>query len=86
MKVLYHSWDIWSIYLKDDILDVVDAFTKTYAIPGLRLGFAVTQRRELLDDMQSFGQEFNVSATAQLAGLIAISDTQYIVNSSKKLH
>ena len=20
MKVLYHSWDIWSIYLKDDIL------------------------------------------------------------------
>ena len=59
-------------------LVVVDAFTKTYAIPGLRLGFAVTQRRELLDDMQSFGQEFNVSATAQLAGLIAISDTQYM--------
>ena len=21
LKVLYHSWDIWSIYLKDDILD-----------------------------------------------------------------
>ena len=20
MKVLYHSWDIWSIYLKDDIV------------------------------------------------------------------
>ena len=20
LKVLYHSWDIWSIYLKDDIL------------------------------------------------------------------
>jgi threonine-phosphate decarboxylase len=59
-------------------LVVVDAFTKTYAIPGLRLGFAVTQRRELLDSMQTFGQEFNVSTPAQLAGLMALSDTQYM--------
>jgi threonine-phosphate decarboxylase len=59
-------------------LVVVDAFTKTFAIPGLRLGFAVTQRRALLGRMQTFGQEFNVSTPAQLAGLIALSDTQYM--------
>lgn len=59
-------------------LVVVDAFTKTFAIPGLRLGFAVTQSRELLDGMQTLGQEFNVSTPAQLAGLMALSDTQYM--------
>lgn len=59
-------------------LVVVDAFTKTFAIPGLRLGFAVTQRRELLNSMQTLGQEFNVSTPAQLAGLIALSDTRYM--------
>lgn len=59
-------------------LIVVDAFTKTYALPGVRLGFAVTQNRALLDKMKCFGQEFNVSTPAQWAGLIALSDKQYI--------
>lgn len=59
-------------------LVVVDAFTKTFAIPGLRLGFAVTQNSELLNSMQTLGQEFNVSTPAQLAGLMALSDTQYM--------
>ena len=59
-------------------LVVVDAFTKTYAVPGLRLGFAITQNRELLDSIKKFGQEFNVSTPAQLAGLMALSDMQYM--------
>ena len=59
-------------------LVVVDAFTKTYAIPGIRLGFAVTQNGALLDRMQTLGQEFNVSTPAQLAGLLALSDVSYM--------
>lgn len=59
-------------------LIVVDAFTKAFAIPGLRLGFAITQNRELQERIRTFGQEFNVSTPAQLAGLMALSDTQYM--------
>lgn len=59
-------------------LIVIDAFTKTYAIPGVRLGYAITQNRDLLDSMQKYGQEFNVSTPAQWAGIMALSDTEYI--------
>jgi threonine-phosphate decarboxylase len=59
-------------------LVVIDAFTKTFAIPGLRLGFTVTQNKELLRGMQRSGQQFNVSTPAQQAGLMALSDTPYM--------
>jgi threonine-phosphate decarboxylase len=59
-------------------LIVIDAFTKTYAIPGVRLGYAITQNRELLHSMQKCGQEFNVSTPAQWAGIMALSDTEYM--------
>ena len=59
-------------------LIVIDALTKTYAIPGVRLGFAITQNKELLSRMQKCGQEFNVSTPAQWAGIVALSDTDYM--------
>lgn len=59
-------------------LIVIDAFTKTYAIPGVRLGFVITQNSALLQRIKKFGQEFNVSTPAQWAGIIALSNTQYM--------
>ena len=38
LKVLYHSWDIWSIYLKDDILDDKKASCILYKMLGLNFG------------------------------------------------
>lgn len=59
-------------------LFVIDALTKTYAIPGARLGFALTQNKEILSRMQKWGQEFNVSTAAQWAGIMALSETDYM--------
>ena len=56
-------------------LFVVQAFTKTHAIPGLRLGYGITSDQELLERMQQIRQPWSVSTPAQAAGLAALRDS-----------
>lgn len=56
-------------------LFVVQAFTKIHAIPGLRLGYAVTSDVSLLERMQQVRQPWSVSIPAQEAGIAALSDS-----------
>lgn len=51
---------------------VLDAFTKMYAMAGLRLGFIVSANPELVDKVARFGQSWNVSGPAQAAGSAAV--------------
>lgn len=53
---------------------VIDAFTKTYALPGFRLGFCITGNRSILLKMKQWGQDFSVSIPAQVAGICALAD------------
>lgn len=55
-------------------LVIVDAFTKLYAMAGLRLGFMISASRRLVEKVADFGQSWSVSAPAQTAGLAALSD------------
>lgn len=48
------------------------AFTKTFAIPGLRLGYGISSDMELLFNMRKFMQPWNVSVLAQAAGEAAL--------------
>jgi threonine-phosphate decarboxylase len=52
---------------------ILDAFTKMYSIAGLRLGFILCSSPELTGRVSSFGQSWNVSTPAQIAGLAALS-------------
>ncbi len=52
---------------------VVDAFTKMYAVAGLRLGFAISANPVLAARLAAFGQSWGVSAPAQIAGVAALS-------------
>ena len=54
-------------------LVIVDAFTKLYAMAGLRLGFMISGDRRLVEQVAGFGQSWSVSAPAQTAGLAALS-------------
>ena len=47
------------------------AFTKSYAVPGLRLGYALCADAGLLKAMARAGQPWSVSAVAQAAGIAA---------------
>lgn len=53
---------------------IVKAFTKLFAMPGLRLGYAFGCNRELLDKMKEFLQPWNVSVPAQAGGIAALTD------------
>ncbi len=53
-------------------LIVIRAFTKIYAMAGLRLGYMLSDNAELLERIGNFGQCWNVSSVAQIAGLAAL--------------
>lgn len=51
---------------------ILKAFTKLYAMPGLRLGYCVSSDRELLRRMRGQMPCWNVSGIAQFAGLTVL--------------
>ena len=51
---------------------IVKAFTKIFAMPGLRLGYAISENESLLDRMRICGADWPVSTAAQAAGIAAI--------------
>ena len=57
---------------------VLRAFTKTFAIPGLRLGYCATSSTETADDLKKQLPEWSVSAPAQAAGVAAVHEDAYI--------
>lgn len=54
-------------------LAVVRAFTKTYAMPGVRLGYLIASDDTLLERIRLQQPEWSVSMLAQCAGLAALS-------------
>lgn len=61
-------------------LVIVDSFTKIFNIPGLRLGFGITSDLWLLNRMKAMLPTWNVSTISQQAGIIALGDGQYILD------
>lgn len=55
-----------------DRLLVLDAFTKRFAMPGIRLGYLMAQNTDLLKKIQAQQPEWSVSVLAQEAGLAAL--------------
>ena len=58
-------------------LTVLRAFTKSYGMPGLRLGYALCSNTKLLENMLCAGPPWAVSSPAQAAGLAALEDEDY---------
>lgn len=58
-------------------LVILKAFTKLYAMAGVRLGYALCSDTALLDKMRAAGQPWAVSGLAQAAGLAALEETAY---------
>ena len=65
-------------------LFVIQSLTKFYAIPGLRLGFGIANE-ELRERMEQGKDVWNVNLLAQYAGIAALSDEDYAVQSREWL-
>lgn len=59
-------------------LMILKAFTKTYGMAGIRLGYCFCSDRELLSAMTQCGQPWSVSSLAQCAGVAALKEDGYL--------
>ena len=57
---------------------ILRAFTKIYAMAGVRLGYCLCGDTGLLEAMRAAGQPWAVSGLAQAAGLAALRETAYV--------
>lgn len=62
-------------------LVVLRAFTKTYAIPGVRLGYGVCSDGELCQALRRQLPEWNLSVFAERAGLACLQSEDYLARS-----
>ena len=53
---------------------ILKAFTKNYALAGVRAGYCLTADRQLLEKMSACSQPWNVSVPAQAAALAALRE------------
>ncbi|MGI6070723.1 MAG: pyridoxal phosphate-dependent aminotransferase [Blautia sp.] len=59
-------------------LFLLKAFTKRYAMAGVRLGYGLCGNARLLERMGDCVQPWNLSVMAQEAGLAALKETEYV--------
>lgn len=64
---------------------VLKAFTKLYAMAGLRLGYGICADRELLEAVNRVRQPWSVSNVAQAAGLAALDEREYVERSVRRI-
>lgn len=57
---------------------ILKAFTKSYGMAGVRLGYCLCSDRELLARMSRAVQPWNVSVLAQAAGVAALRETRFL--------
>ena len=64
---------------------VLKAFTKLYAMAGLRLGYGLCADPELLELVNRVRQPWSVSNVAQAAGLAALDERDYVEMSVRRI-
>lgn len=58
---------------------IIKAFTKTYAMAGIRLGYIICSDRNLLHKIKEAGAPWSVSIPAQKAGIAALKEKEYLL-------
>lgn len=79
------SYSMLPYLAKHPQLLVLRAFTKIYCMAGLRLGYLACGDTELQSRIRAKLQPWNTSIPAQLAGIAALSDTEYLAKTRENL-
>lgn len=79
------SYSMLPYLAKHPRLLVLRAFTKIYCMAGLRLGYLACGDTELQSRIRAKLQPWNTSIPAQLAGIAALSDTEYLAKTRENL-
>ncbi|MHC1723624.1 MAG: histidinol-phosphate transaminase [Aminipila sp.] len=81
----YEKYTMKSYIEKCKNLFILKAFTKSYAMPGLRLGYGLSSHDAILKKITDIGQPWSVSVPAQIAGVQALKETEYLEESLKEI-
>lgn len=66
-------------YLKDyDKLIIINAFTKIYAMAGLRSGYGICSCKEFIEKAENGRQSWNLSIPAEEASIAALNEKEYV--------
>lgn len=77
------SWSSIDLISRGNVI-IVRSMTKDYALAGLRLGYAITNK-EIIDTLRRVCPPWNVNAVAQKAGIIALEDVDYLERCKQKI-
>lgn len=78
-----YEWRSMRRYYKEyDNLLVLNAFTKLYAMPGLRLGYGVCESHEVIRRLLLQLPAWNVSVPAQAAGMAALKEKEFVMKTA----
>ena len=78
------NWQEKTVSLfKNKNIFIMRAFTKFFAIPGLRLGYGIGFDEKILDNMWDEKEPWTLNTFANLAGLVMLDDKEYIKKSEK---
>lgn len=65
---------------------VLRGVSKFFASPGLRLGYAITRNKELLNKIRTEQNPWTVNSIAALAGTVMYKDSEYIKKTKDFMH
>ena len=80
-----NRYDIPALIQEHPNLTVLRAFTKSYAMAGVRLGYALCSDTEFLYAMSEKSQCWNVSTLAQEAGIAALECGQWLAGNIRRI-
>lgn len=73
-----HEYSVKEYIQEYDNLLILKAFTKVFAMPGIRLGYSITSNTALIEQLRLSGQDWSVSTIAQAAGICAVKQRAYL--------
>jgi histidinol-phosphate aminotransferase len=77
------SWPAIELMTKGNVV-ILRSMTKDYALAGLRLGYAIANKR-IIDNLRRVCPPWNVSVVAQRAGVMALDGDDYLEQSKPKI-
>ena len=75
------AYSLRNLLAENPELIILKAFTKTFAMPGIRLGYCLNADEALHTRLHESGQEWSVSILAQAAGKAALKEDAYLFES-----
>lgn len=77
------KYSVKKLLNKYDNLIILKAFTKIYAMAGIRLGYCLSSNKELIHSLKAYGPPWNISTIAQYAGVEALKEKEYLKETVK---